>query len=506
MEKRTSEAEPRLSISRLLRARAGVLVDRWERRVLEDPPPGSSPALREQVPDLIDWIAGRLGRDAGDPAGASARTWEVGASCNMVATLREISHLRAAILELCADEGEPLEGEPAILVHAAIDGAMAAVAGTLEREARAVAERERERLDLTLRLLPVGVCIADARGRILTMNDAALRIWGQQAHLAESAADYHVYVAYRPGATEPIAAEDWGLARVLRGESPEDEDVEVVSTDGERRMIVNSARTLRDAAGNITGGVAVNVDITDRKRAELERAHEAEFRERFIGMLGHDLRTPLGAISFTARSLLAQEEPRADGSLHALERIVQSADRMERMIRDLLDFARSRQRGGFPVKLAPGDLATICAQILDEIKLTHPARVVDLHCRGNARGWWDGDRIAQVAQNLIVNALDYSPPGSKVEVTLDAAGDHIILAVKNEGPPIPPDLIGHIGDPFRRAADASSGRRASQGLGLGLYIAHEIVRAHHGRLRVESSEGQGTTVFVELPRTQPQAA
>ncbi len=412
--------------------------------------------------------------------------------------LGELAHLRAALLELCAAHGVRLEGDAAHALHAMLDEVMAAVATTGARRAVAFEARERERLDQAMRLLPVGVFVADADGRMLLINDAARRTWGPDVPFAESAASYDLYRGYPPGSTEPFAAEDWALARALRGEATADHEFEMISPTGDRRTLLNWARALRGPDGAVTGGVAVNVDITDRKQAERERAREAEFRERFLGILGHDLRTPLSAITFSAQSLLTPAFP-DDARIRGLQRIVRSADRMARMIRDLLDFTRARQGGGIPVTLLPGDLGAICRQVVDEVRLTHADRIVALHAAGATGGRWDHDRIAQVVQNLVVNALQHSPAHTPVGVSVDGAGDRVLLVVANEGPPIPPELLADLWNPFRRGVSAE-GARPSEGLGLGLYIAHEIVSAHQGRIDVESDEARGTTFRVELPR------
>jgi signal transduction histidine kinase len=367
---------------------------------------------------------------------------------------------------------------------------MVAVAEATACGAVTARERQQERFDLILRLLPVGVFVADAGGRIVTINDTAVRLWGR-ASFAGSADEYGQYVAYRRGESAPIAASEWALARALRGEEAGDEDLEIVAANGERRTIVNSVRVLHDGAGRVTGGVAVNVDISDRKRAE-------EFRERFIGILSHDLRTPLAAITLSAGSLLQRAGPGADA--RSLERVVRNAGRMERMIRDLLDFTRARQGGGIPVTLQPGDLGAICRHVVDDVRITHPDRAVELRSTGATRGHWDPDRVAQVVQNLVVNACDHSPSGAAVEVAVDGAGERVVVAVRNEGPPIPEELRACLFDPFRRGARALE-RGAREGLGLGLYIAREIVRAHDGRILVESDAARGTVFRVELPRS-----
>ena len=625
------DPEPARLLFELLQGRRGLLLERWERRLQGEPHPSAPPALRLDVTALLDRIAARLAGERGRAPEDAGELWgptgeEAPAAQDLPAMLAQLAHLRAALLEGCAAEGVPLAGEAAVLVHGALDEAMATVAGAVVRRAIAVGKLERERLDLTLRLLPVGVFICDAAGRMLAINDAVRGIWGPEVPLAQSAAKYDVYRGYHPGSDEPIAPEEWALSRALRGEAPRDDEFEMINPSGERRTILNSALALRSPEGVITGGIAVNVDITDRKRTELrlaailagaldaivlidasgrvlecnpaaertfgytreevlgreladliiepglrdahrrgllrylatgesrivgrrvelramradgslfdaelsvirlptggspafagfirditdrkqaerERAREAEFRERFLGILGHDLRTPLSVISVSAHGLLGQAAPGGPVA-EGLQRIVRGADRMARMIRDLLDFTRARQGGGIPVTVEASDLRAICQQVLEEVALTHPGRSLALHSRGATGGRWDPDRISQVVQNLLNNAVDYSPADTRVELSVDGTGDRVLLAVTNAGPPIPPELLADLFNPFRRGGHAADSH-ASEGLGLGLFIAHAIVGAHHGQIRVESDEAHGTTFRVELPRSPTQAS
>lgn len=176
---------------------------------------------------------------------------------------------------------------------------------------------------------------------------------------------------------------------------------------------------------------------------------------------------------------------------------------MARMISDLLDLTRVRQGVGLPVVPAPMDLREVCAQVLDEIAVAYPARRAELVADVDCRGEWDRDRIAQVVSNLVVNALEYSPPETRVRVELGCADpQRVTLAVHNAGPPIEPATIATLFDPFKRgAASATSAPR--KGLGLGLFIAREIVRAHGGSIDVRSDAPEGTTFTVSVPRAPP---
>lgn len=219
----------------------------------------------------------------------------------------------------------------------------------------------------------------------------------------------------------------------------------------------------------------------------------ARFREEFIGVIGHDLRSPLSAIR-TGAQILSQRAALESADRGVVERVASSADRMSRMIDDLMDFARGRLGGGIPLRRSTVDLHALCREAVDEARTAH-GRAVDLHLSGDPRGFWDGDRLAQLLSNLVGNALQHSPTHSAVAITVREEADHAVVAVTNGGPAIAPDHLKHIFEPFRRgAADGSAG------LGLGLYIVERIVSAHGGMIEVESADEIGTTFTVKLPR------
>lgn len=493
------------------------VLDEWTRRVLDDPkvPEAnrlSAPALLDHVPAILDRISFTV-EAAEDGGEATARELDVGPSAEahgrdrfarkytLKEALRELSHLRAAILAVCARRAVPLEGARAQALHAAFDEIMSTVAIEMEQAARADKALERERLRLVLELLPVGVFIADAEGRILAANPAAERIWGGRPLPFPECKDYNLYQGWWPATGEPVAPGEWALARALRhGEARLDEEVEILGFDGKRRTIVNSALPLRDASGALVGGVAVNVDITDRKHAEQELRRDAEFRERFLGILGHDLRTPLTSILLSAATLQRREDLPAPLQT-PIKRIVTSGERMARMINQLLDLTRI-SGGGLPVQRRQADLSAIARQVIDEIEGTVPDRSIAVDHRGDLCGSWDPDRLAQVVSNLVSNAIDHSPAGTPVRVALWGNREDVHLEIHNLGPPIPPEMLGVIFEPYRRAAQDSTARsQAARGLGLGLFIVRQIVLAHGGSIDVRSSEGEGTTFTVRLPRS-----
>jgi signal transduction histidine kinase len=178
-------------------------------------------------------------------------------------------------------------------------------------------------------------------------------------------------------------------------------------------------------------------------------------------------------------------------------KILSSGNRMARMIEQLLDVTRARSGGGIEVQPHKVDLSEVCEQAAGELELAHPSWTIRCVFHGDPVGTWDRDRLAQVLSNLIANAGQHGRPEAEIVVTFDGRRDDAVsLEVHNEGC-IPPELLPTLFDPFR---GSSTQRGRARGLGLGLFIVHEIVRAHGGTISVESSEERGTTFTITLPR------
>jgi len=303
------------------------------------------------------------------------------------------------------------------------------------------------------------------------------------------------------GTHSPLVPQDlgdeWNAIRdeVFAGGVIRSREVRRVGKDGTMLDLALSIAPLRDPAGAVSGAIAILADITDRKRGEEDGARRALFREHLLGIVSHDLRNPLTAIVTSAQLLLRYGEL-PERQARVVARISSSADRMARMIDDLLDFARTRLGGEFPIHPRRVDLRQICEQTVDELEFAY-TRQVKLDAQGDLWGDWDPDRMAQVISNLVGNALQHSD--GDVAVTLHGETDVVVLETKNGGPPIPRDVLAHIFEPGRRG-DARAG-----GLGLGLFIVQQIVLAHGGSIEVRSN-GHGTTFTAALPRKGRQTA
>jgi two-component system sensor histidine kinase/response regulator len=233
--------------------------------------------------------------------------------------------------------------------------------------------------------------------------------------------------------------------------------------------------------------------------AEREAEREEKLREIFIGMLGHDLRTPLSAILSAAAVLRRRARTPDEAKLPDI--ILRASRRMANLIQDMLDMSESRIGGGVRVVPDDIDLSVVIASAIAEVEGATPSGRFEATTFGDTRGFWDQARMAQVVTNLLTNASQHGDPSQPVRLRVDGlAESRVVVEVKNQGTPIPEELLPVIFDPFRRG-DVRSDPKA-KGVGLGLYIAERVVAAHGGTISVQSSAKEGTTFTIDLPRSK----
>lgn len=231
-------------------------------------------------------------------------------------------------------------------------------------------------------------------------------------------------------------------------------------------------------------------DITEKRAAD-------EFRELLTGIVGHDLRTPLSAITVTASTLLAKRGLDA-AVARSVARIASSGARMEEMISQLLDLTRIRFGNGLPIQREEADLGQLCRDVVNEVCAANPARDIQCECQASVMGSWDVARLSQAVSNLLGNAVQHGDPHKPVRLSVALGGeDQARVDVHNDGPPISAELLPVLFQPFRQAGGTTA-RVGS--VGLGLFIAQSIVVAHGGTIEVESAPATGTTFSVLLPR------
>lgn len=378
-------------------------------------------------------------------------------------------------------------------------------------EGRKRAEEQARRFRLLVESVKdYAIFILDPEGHVATWNPGAERIKGYRA---DEIIGKHFSIFYPPevAKTGKCDAELVIAAREGRFE----EEGWRVRKDGTQLWASVTITALREpASGTLVGFAKVTRDLTERVRNEkvlqqlaaekaslAEKARIQDFQERFIAILGHDLRNPLAAIDMGAgilrqRAVASNDAP----TTRIVDRMKSSTRRMTRMIEQILDLTRSRLTGGLDITPASTSLQATLTAIIDELRVAYPSRPVIFRCPTEALGTWDRDRLEQVFSNVIGNALSYGDPERPVTVDVrDEDASDVVVSVHNDGPPIPEELRAEIFSPFRRGQRDSKNAETA-GLGLGLYISRELVVAHGGDIDVRSSPTEGTTFAVRLPR------
>ena len=230
----------------------------------------------------------------------------------------------------------------------------------------------------------------------------------------------------------------------------------------------------------------------------------ARSRDTFLAILGHDLRSPLQAIANSGLYLGAPGLLPAGAPLEAVGRINRSAAKMSAMIRDLLEYTRTRLGRAIPISPKAASMKEICSLALDEIRAAYPEGVFRLETSGDLEGKFDSERLQQVLSNLLSNAIRHGDRDQPVTLSAHGAAERVTVQVKNRGRPIPADQLQVIFNPLVQIPSELVDEKGSPStsLGLGLYIAHEIVAMHGGTIVAESSEENGTVFSARLPRSQ----
>ncbi len=340
-------------------------------------------------------------------------------------------------------------------------------------------------LDALFGNAPVGLALLDVEMRYLRVNDYLAALHGAPADRLVGQAFWE--------AMPRIARDDLvrDFQQVVEGRaSILDRTVSVppqLPGDSQRTFVVTWYPVT--TAGRLIGVGAMVREVTQQLVAEESRRH-------VLGVVGHDLRSPLMAI--TASAELLASGPLDERAARSVGRIQRAAGRMDGIIRALVDYTMAQGGPGIQLHRHRIDLGVLVRSVAEECETAHPGRTVQVRADGPVTGEWDGDRVGQALANLVGNALQYSPEDTAVEVACRADGDDALVEVTNAGEPIPPDQVAHLFEAFRRGTDERTQRR--KGLGLGLYIAVQIAAAHGGGIRVRSEAGRGTTFAVRLPR------
>jgi sigma-B regulation protein RsbU (phosphoserine phosphatase) len=235
--------------------------------------------------------------------------------------------------------------------------------------------------------------------------------------------------------------------------------------------------------------------VTEISRLHAEAKDRAVFAEQLIGIVSHDLRNPMSTMRMGAAVLAGGELTPAQARV--VRQITRATDHATGLIADLLDFTQARLGGGVAVAPQAIDLHATIADAVEDLRLAHPERVIVHEPVGDGACAADAIRLAQLVGNLIANAVAYGHPEVPITVTTSIADDHCAIVVHNGGAPIPPETQAALFQPMTRGTRAGT---KSRSVGLGLFIVHEIARAHGGTAVVHSTAAEGTTFRASFPR------
>jgi signal transduction histidine kinase len=350
-------------------------------------------------------------------------------------------------------------------------------------------------LEVILASMADALLILDREGRIVRINQAAREQLcpGENSVVLGLPLDSDRWASWPAGARAIAAALCPAVEALRKGEARREVEVEVELPGRGRRVISYSCAPLRDQVDALGAGVVVFRDVTERR--ELERLKDDVF-----STASHDLRAPLAAVRLRAEMMqrrLRREQIDTAGVIDGLDEIRRQVDRTVDQMRLLLDVARL-QAGRLPLDLGPVDLVSLVESAVEEVGATTERHQLTVRAPAEVVGSWDVWRLHEVLQNLLTNAVKYSPDGGAIEATIEADDKAATVRVRDHGVGLPAEELPSVFERFYR----SPGTRRLEGSGLGLYICQTIVDAHRGRIWAESDgPGQGSTFCFTVPRS-----
>ena len=394
--------------------------------------------------------------------------------------------LRESIVAVAIESGVRLSASELGVLASAIDVSVARAVDEYVRFRDTQAARSTRQLDEATAILewlivaaPVGFALFDGEMKFRMINPRLAEIHGvpREDHIGRTPNEVLPRV--------PAELVSNVHREVMQSGQPRSIDVvtETPATGG--RLHTYATHWYPVKAESVTIGVGLLVeDVTERRASEL-------FRDRMVAIVSHDLRNPIQAISAAAAGLQAADVP--DRARRLVGAIARATARMKGIVEQLYDYMHIDRQGSVPLEVSHVDAAEVARRVVEEVHLALSGKHVDvrLQIEGDTSGEWDAGRIAQVLTNLVRNAIQHGK--GACEVRLRGNADRVTIEVANVGVPIPAAALDRIFEPFQ------SETRTAGHLGLGLYIAREIVRAHGGTIAA-SSGSEGTVFTVVLPK------
>jgi PAS domain S-box-containing protein len=353
-------------------------------------------------------------------------------------------------------------------------------------------QQSRDQLRVILENVADGVSVQDKEGKLIFANLAAAHLAGYETvedFLGSAAKSPLERYALFNEKGEPVGLEYLPGRRALKGELSPEAIVrfKIKGSDVERVAHIK-ARPVRDYQGQVILAVNIMQDITEQQRIE-------EQKDEFISIASHELKTPVTSIKVFAQSLLRsalrrEDDPRDIERLRAIDRQI---DRLIRLIKNILDVSRL-ESGDMVLNCQDFNLSNLVSNVVERMQAMVDSHTVVLNSRPDVMVQADPDRIEQVLNNLISNAFQHSPEGSRVKLDVLLEEGEVKISVTDEGRGIPPDQIEKTFERFYQVE-----KDKSKGAGLGLYISRQIMQQHDGRIEVSSRPGEGSTFTVVLP-------
>lgn len=351
------------------------------------------------------------------------------------------------------------------------------------------AERERRsaaQVRALLESMSEGVTIFDAAGGLVSVNSCARKLLDLPA--APLLDDFlRLDLRRRDGSTLDFAQD--AIARLLRGESFTDEEVVLHRGDGAERSLLVSGSAVREDDGGVVLAFQVLRDVTELRELE-------QMREQYLSLITHDLRGPLTAARMAAELLLGPP-PDPERLRRLATRIIDNITRTDAMVTDLLDAQRIRAGKSLQLHREDCDVGALVRDVVADLVTVYGDRFI-VQLDGDVRGWFSPRELRRAIWNLAVNGVKYGAPDRPIIVNVHGAVDAVMLAVHNEGAPIPASEVPRLFVPYARARTADE--RGPRGWGLGLTLVRGCAEGHGGRVTVHSDAASGTTFVIELPR------
>ena len=352
------------------------------------------------------------------------------------------------------------------------------------KDAQETTESERQRLDSVLRHMTDGVLATDRRGKIIIINSRAMDLLSLSQ---DRAIGQSIMKVLKLG-------EKFTFRQLLE---TQDELILNIPTDDQDTILRGEFSVIQRESGFISGLVCVLSDITEQEKVEQER-------RSFVSNVSHELRTPLTSVKSYTESLIDGAWEDKEIAPEFLKVISTETDRMIRMITDLLNLSRMDQ-GKQELNLEFVSINELVAHIIDRFEMVlkseqYRNKKYKIERDFTQRTLWveiDQDKFIQVIDNIMNNAIKYSPDGGKITCRLMETHNSIVISITDEGLGIPRKDIGHVFDRFYRVDKARA--RSMGGTGLGLAISKEVVQLHGGKIWVTSVENKGSTFFISLP-------